>query len=319
MRVSPSCSLTPHPFVPATPGRPSLTFRAPAAQPLQPARRGVPAGVARRERRLLLFFVALAHAAGATLLARVDTTTDPVLDTPITVALIQPVSFGPETTAEPEPPAPEVTPAVTPPLPEPPPPLPAAVEPPPLPPVALPEPPPPPVVQPEPPPPPVATPEPPKPRPQPAPRKEEVKPAPKPPVEPRPAAESRPTVEASAPVAEPPRPQPNPAPTAAARPAPSPAAQVTAARFDAAYLNNPPPAYPRVSRRMREEGRVLLRVFVTSEGRAGRIELSESSGSSRLDQAAEAAVASWRFVPAKQGERAIDAWVIVPIVFKLEG
>lgn len=70
---------------------------------------------------------------------------------------------------------------------------------------------------------------------------------------------------------------------------------------------------------MREEGRVLLRVFVTSEGRPGRIELSESSGSTRLDQAAEAAVASWRFIPAKRGEHAIDAWVIVPIVFKLEG
>jgi periplasmic protein TonB len=168
-------------------------------------------------------------------------------------------------------------------------------------------------------------PEPPRPRPQPAPRKEEAKS--KPPVDPAPVAKSPPAVVPPAPaaarseaVAAATRPQPAPAPTATPRLSPAPAAApVTAARFDAAYLNNPPPPYPRVSRRMGEEGRVLLRVFVTSDGRPGRIELSESSGSSRLDRAAETAVASWRFAPARQGERAIDAWVIVPIVFKLEG
>jgi protein TonB len=30
-------------------------------------------------------------------------------------------------------------------------------------------------------------------------------------------------------------------------------------------------------------------------------------------------VRRWRFVAARQGERAIESWVIVPIVFKLEG
>lgn len=70
---------------------------------------------------------------------------------------------------------------------------------------------------------------------------------------------------------------------------------------------------------MREQGRVLLRVYVTADGHPGRIELSQSSGSSRLDEAAEKAVTRWRFVPARRGEREVDAWVIVPIVFKLEG
>jgi len=290
--------------VPAAPGRPSLTLRPPAGEPLQPIRQGIPAGVAMRERRFLLAFVALAHVAGAMVLTRLDTTTEPILDMPIMVALIQPASIGPDTFTEPEPPAAVEAPPVVQAPPEPPSPLPAPLEPPP--------------------PPPVATPEPPRPRPQPAPKKEEVKP--KPPVESRTLPEPQPAVDTPAPVAEPSepvaaptRPQPTPAPAAATRSSPAPAAPVTAARFDAAYLNNPPPTYPRVSRRMREEGRVLLRVLVTSDGTPGRIELSESSGSSRLDQAAEAAVASWRFVPARQGERAIDAWVIVPIVFKLEG
>ena len=39
----------------------------------------------------------------------------------------------------------------------------------------------------------------------------------------------------------------------------------------------------------------------------------------RLDRAAEDAVARWRFVPARRGESAVEAWVLVPIVFKLKG
>ena len=43
---------------------------------------------------------------------------------------------------------------------------------------------------------------------------------------------------------------------------------VTAARYDAAYLHNPRPAYPPLSRRLGEEGKVLLRVRVSREGLA---------------------------------------------------
>ncbi|ANQ83759.1 putative TonB protein [Azoarcus olearius] len=104
----------------------------------------------------------------------------------------------------------------------------------------------------------------------------------------------------------------NPAPPAP--PAPPP---VVAARFDADYLNNPKPAYPPLSTRLREEGTVMLRVQVTAEGLPGQIEINRSSGFERLDSAARAAVARWRFVPARQGDRAIEAWVLVPLVFKL--
>lgn len=121
-------------------------------------------------------------------------------------------------------------------------------------------------------------------------------------------------------IAEPPPAAPAPAPAAAppAPAAPAPAA-VVAARFDADYLNNPAPAYPPLSRRMREEGKVMLRVLVTTDGLPGSIEVARSSGSERLDDAARNAVRRWRFVPARQGERAIEASVLVPIIFKLEG
>lgn len=93
---------------------------------------------------------------------------------------------------------------------------------------------------------------------------------------------------------------------------------VSAPRFDAGYLNNPAPRYPPLSRRMGEEGKVMLRVLVSSEGQAQEVRLHVSSGSARLDEAAIDAVRNWRFVAARQGERSISGWVIVPISFRLD-
>ena len=89
--------------------------------------------------------------------------------------------------------------------------------------------------------------------------------------------------------------------------------------FNAAYLNNPAPNYPAISRRLGEEGLVLLRVQVTVDGTAGSVELQTGSGSSRLDQAALEAVKKWQFVPAKRGEQSVSASVTVPVRFSIEG
>ena len=90
------------------------------------------------------------------------------------------------------------------------------------------------------------------------------------------------------------------------------------ARFDADYLHNPAPPYPPQSRRMSEEGKVILRVEVSAEGRPENVEIKTSSGSGRLDESALRTVRSWRFIPAKRGETAVSSWVLVPIIFKLE-
>lgn len=114
---------------------------------------------------------------------------------------------------------------------------------------------------------------------------------------------------------------PAPAAAAAAQAAPAatpPAAALQPPRFDAAYLNNPKPPYPPLARRLGEEGQATLRVLVTPEGRPERVELAESAGSPRLDEAALEAVRHWRFVPARQGDIAVAAWVRVPIAFRLE-
>ena len=88
--------------------------------------------------------------------------------------------------------------------------------------------------------------------------------------------------------------------------------------FRAAYLRNPPPGYPAAARRNGEEGTVTLRVLVSAEGAPREVALERSSGSSVLDAAALATVKTWRFSPARRGGEPQEAWVLVPIVFRLE-
>lgn len=197
-------------------------------------------------------------------------------------------------------------------------------------------------------------PEPPKPVPvepakpvvEPAPRLEpQTKPKPQPKPKPKPTVQPRPELPPSrtaitehatdaAAAAEqvaaaPPAPSASPAPgasTSGAAPAavapapsgPSPAAPaVTPPRTDAAHLNNPVPRYPPVSRRLGEEGRVMLDVHIQPDGSVGEIRVRSSSGSKRLDQAALDAVKRWRYVPARRGDVAIAFWYVQPIAFSL--
>jgi protein TonB len=87
--------------------------------------------------------------------------------------------------------------------------------------------------------------------------------------------------------------------------------------FDAAYLQNTPPAYPPAARRQGVQGKVLLDVAVMADGRARAVTIARSSGSPLLDEAAAEAVRQWRFVPARQGKDAVEARVLVPVDFKL--
>lgn len=100
-------------------------------------------------------------------------------------------------------------------------------------------------------------------------------------------------------------------------PAPPAPVQTVQPRFDADYLLNPKPPYPALSRRMGEEGRVVLRVHVRADGTVGDVQLHASSGSARLDQSALGTVPRWKFVPARRGDEAVAAWVLVPIAFSL--
>lgn len=148
-------------------------------------------------------------------------------------------------------------------------------------------------------------------------------PAPMPVLAAAPSAEPAPPTFTAAPapaipvkeVAQPPAPPS--APSAPLAP-PAPVAE-QGPRFDADYLQNPAPVYPSLSRRKREEGQVLLQVRVGATGSPEQIQIKQGSGFPRLDEAAVNTVQRWRFVPARRGDEAVTASVIVPIIFRLEG
>ncbi len=87
---------------------------------------------------------------------------------------------------------------------------------------------------------------------------------------------------------------------------------------DADYLQNPKPAYPAMSKRLGEQGRVVLRVLIDVDGVPQTAEIRQSSGYERLDLAALTTAQRWRYVPGKRGGVPVAMWFNVPINFILE-
>lgn len=94
-------------------------------------------------------------------------------------------------------------------------------------------------------------------------------------------------------------------------------APVTPPQEDANHLNNPRPAYPSLSRRLREQGTVILEVLIKTDGSVGEVRIKESSGFKRLDETAMKAVKQWSYSPARRGNEAIEYWYLQPIEFAL--
>ncbi len=143
------------------------------------------------------------------------------------------------------------------------------------------------------------------------------KPVAKAPVQPalQPLAITDPTPSPNAPtgVVTPPLP---PAPVAVAPVAPPAAVQLPSS--DADYLQNPKPPYPPISKRLGEQGKVIVRVLIGADGQPQKSEIRQSSGFDRLDQAAVTTVMRWRYVPGKRGGVPEAMWFNVPINFVLE-
>lgn len=80
-----------------------------------------------------------------------------------------------------------------------------------------------------------------------------------------------------------------------------------------------PPNYPARSRRLNEQGRVLLRVELGEDGRVSSVAVKTSSGFPLLDEAAASAVKTWRCKPAIQNGVVVRAVALQPFAFILEG
>lgn len=111
-------------------------------------------------------------------------------------------------------------------------------------------------------------------------------------------------------------------PVAAAPPPPPPAPpappQIQLPSSDAAYLQNPSPVYPAISRRLGEQGKVLVRVLIGTDGTPERVEIKRSSGFERLDRAATDYVMKCRYVPGKVNGVVQAMWYEAPVNFVLE-
>jgi protein TonB len=167
-----------------------------------------------------------------------------------------------------------------------------------------------------------------------------------PPFSPPPVADRRPSASATAPAPAPkknaapwaspppattPATTPTPTPPAPATPvtppltaSPSPASANNAAddrqpTVDASFRGNPLPVYPPMSRRLGEQGVVVLRVLIDANGRAVDLQVQRSSGSARLDQAALEAIREWRFIPARRGGKPVPEWYEWRWEFRLNG
>jgi len=84
------------------------------------------------------------------------------------------------------------------------------------------------------------------------------------------------------------------------------------------YEMAPPPSYPVMAIREGLTGTVMLRVLVDIDGRPIDVQIERSSGHRLLDAAARKQVlVKWRFKPALENGRAVQAIGLVPIDFNL--
>lgn len=161
-------------------------------------------------------------------------------------------------------------------------------------------------------------------------RPQEEPEAPEPPAEPEAAPEEQPPEvltrqepEDAPDAAE--TPEAKPFEPAAERQPPSPVAPPEAPRATGAVVSfpvpeadNPAPRYPEQARLKGQEGRVVIRAYVRTDGSVERTEMILSSGHDLLDRAARRAVERWRFRPALLDGLPAPGEIDVPIQFVLK-
>jgi protein TonB len=122
-------------------------------------------------------------------------------------------------------------------------------------------------------------------------------------------------VDVASPPLQPSDPQPVPVSLSSSVPAPAAPKFVRAV----SYLRAPVLEYPVASRRMNEQGRVVVRVLIDTQGRAVRVELEQASPYDRLNQAALRAAREALYKPHLEDGVPLVVWALVPLVFELKG
>lgn len=104
----------------------------------------------------------------------------------------------------------------------------------------------------------------------------------------------------------------------AAAPGPDTTAPLALDNLNVVCPQQAAPVYPAMSRRLRESGQVTLRIALDDSGRITGSEVLHSSGSRRLDNAAQEAVSRYRCRPAERNGRPTAAFALQRIDFILQ-
>lgn len=107
-----------------------------------------------------------------------------------------------------------------------------------------------------------------------------------------------------------------PAPAPPVKPVAPPPVERTPAVVNAAQCEKP--EYPASSKKLDEQGTVLLRFLISEQGKVNASEVVTSSGYKRLDEAARLALAKCSFKPATVGGIPEQAWATLKYTWRLD-
>lgn len=111
---------------------------------------------------------------------------------------------------------------------------------------------------------------------------------------------------------------PTPAPVAVVSAPPAPGTGVPKTITSGMeYILPPQTVYPPMSKRMGEQGKVVLRILVGENGKPDQVLVQTSSGYTRLDEAGRQAGLRAIFKPHLEDGRAVPVYVILPLNFQL--
>jgi protein TonB len=75
------------------------------------------------------------------------------------------------------------------------------------------------------------------------------------------------------------------------------------------------PAYPQIAWQRHQQGTVMLRLYIGTDGSVTRVETLRSSGVAALDDAAIAALSEWHFLPAQRAGQPVASYRDQPVSF----
>ncbi|MFO1389339.1 energy transducer TonB [Cellvibrio sp.] len=79
------------------------------------------------------------------------------------------------------------------------------------------------------------------------------------------------------------------------------------------------PEYPAASIRLGEAGTTCLNLYIGEDGKVQDAQISCSSGSTRLDEAAQKhAIRSWKFIPCMVGDKPVACWNPIKFTWRIE-